>query len=594
MAKRSKRNKSEGEKIFAGSAHAEANAAWLQGDWLWGLVLIAAVFVAYSPVWWAGYIWDDDLHLTANPCIVGPLGLKEIWTTQAASICPLTLTLFWAEHWLWGLAPMPYHLVNVLFHAANATLLWRVLRELEIPGAWLGAALWALHPVQVESAAWISETKNTQSCLFYLLAILFFLKWLEAQKDRDEDAGDWNYVWTLLFAALAMASKFSMAVLPMVLMLAAWWREGRWRWRHSLRLLPIFAMSVIAGLAALMHHSLKTDPMGGIDLSRSWLERLATAGDAVWFYLGKLVWPYPLIFIYPRWNIHVDDWVSYLPLVAVIVVAVIFWRGRDSWLRPCFFALAYFLIALSPFLTLIDQSFWRYSFVEDHLQYVAAMGPLSLVAAGLVRWGNSVIPVESQLMRLLAGMLLSVLGIWSWQRAWIYQNQDTLWADTLAKNPNCWAAYNNLGEVLSQKGQIDEAIAEYKKALAINPNLDEVLYNLGIALTQKGQLYEAMTQYQKAIKIEPNFALAHINLGDIFAQKGLLEDAIAQYSMVLEIDPNYAEAYNNLGAILAQKGLPDQAVVQFKKALLLKPDFKGAQRNLELMQAELQHREGAK
>ena len=172
--------------------------SWFNRDWVWGLTCVLAVIVAYSPVWWAGYIWDDDLYVTANPCIVGPLGLKEIWTTSAADICPLTLTTFWVEHALWGLAPLPYHLVNVLLHGACAVLLWRVLRSLRVPGAWLGAALWALHPVQVESVAWITEMKNTQSGLFFLLSILFFVKWLRA-RDRRTNRRGWNYALNFAF-----------------------------------------------------------------------------------------------------------------------------------------------------------------------------------------------------------------------------------------------------------------------------------------------------------------------------------------------------------------------------------------------------------
>ncbi len=216
--------------------------AGAERDWIWALVLLAAVFLAYTPVWRAGFIWDDDMHVTANPVIVGPLGLKEIWTTNHARICPLALTTFWFEHALWGLAPLPYHLVNVLVHGLGAVVLWRVLRQLQIPGAWFGAALWALHPVQVETVAWITELKNTQSCLFYLLSILFFVKWLRAGKT----GGNWPYALTLLFAAMAMASKSSTVILPLVLCLCAWWVEGRWQWRRLIAIAPIFLMSVAA------------------------------------------------------------------------------------------------------------------------------------------------------------------------------------------------------------------------------------------------------------------------------------------------------------------------------------------------------------
>src|ERR1019366_3667033 len=161
----------------------EASAAlWLpRREWLLALLLVTATIVAYLSVWRAGFIWDDDLHLTKNPVIVGYLGFKSIWLTSAATYYPLTLTTFWVEHALWGLNPAPYHAVNVLVHAGCAVLLWRVLRQLGLGGAWLGAALWALHPVQVESVAWITELKNTQSCLFYLTSILFFLKWCEVR-----------------------------------------------------------------------------------------------------------------------------------------------------------------------------------------------------------------------------------------------------------------------------------------------------------------------------------------------------------------------------------------------------------------------------
>ena len=146
-------------------------------DWFWALLLLALVFIAYTQVFWAGFIWDDESHLTQNPCVVGPLGLKEIWTTTQAVYYPLVLTTFWALHKFVGLNPLPYHALNVLLHAVSAILLWRVLRLLELRGAWLGAALWALHPVTVQSVAWVTELKNTQSCVFYLLSILFFLKW---------------------------------------------------------------------------------------------------------------------------------------------------------------------------------------------------------------------------------------------------------------------------------------------------------------------------------------------------------------------------------------------------------------------------------
>jgi hypothetical protein len=360
MAKRSKNKKARAGGVSRRDVAtgplppARPEPAWSTRDWAWSLLLIAAVFLAYIPVWRAGYLWDDDLVLTANPCIVGPLGLKEIWTTAAADICPLTLTTFWIEHKLWGLAPLPYHLVNVLLHGLGAVVLWRVLRGLGSPGGWLGAALWALHPVQVESVAWITEMKNTQSGLFFLLSILFFLKWLGTDRGGRRNWNG-NYALTLLFAAMAMASKSSTVLLPVVLCLCAWWREGRWHWRNVAAVVPLFAMSLAAGAVSMWTQGLQTlvanDPLP----MRTGPERLALAGDNVWFYLGKLIWPHPLLTIYPPTNIDAGQLSGYLPLLAVSAVLFVLWWNRQRWGRPWFFAFAYFLVMLLPVLGLVDN-----------------------------------------------------------------------------------------------------------------------------------------------------------------------------------------------------------------------------------------------
>ncbi|MCE0496848.1 MAG: tetratricopeptide repeat protein, partial [Methylacidiphilales bacterium] len=474
--------------------------SWFSHDWLWGLILVLAVIVVYQPVWYAGFIWDDDLLVTANSCVIGPLGLKEIWTTSAGDISPLTFTTFWVEHALWGLAPLPYHLVNVLLHGICAVVLWRVLRSLQVPGAWLGAALWALHPVEVESVAWVSETKNTQSGLFFLLSILFFVRWLRA-KDLDRRTGSGgNYGLTLLFAALAMASKSSTVILPVVLCLSAWWVEGRWRWRNLARVAPVFLMSIAASALSLWTVKLNLAAATDSQPVRTWPERLVNAGVAVWFYLGKLLWPHPLNTIYPRWQINAGWWVSYLPLLAVIIVLVILWLKRESWSRPWFFVFAYFLVALLPVLGLVDHYILRYSLVFDHFQYLAGMGPLALAGAGLFMLSHVVIPGRRWLQATLGAGLLLILGTLSWQRTGDFKNEETLWSHILAWNPNCWLGHYNLGNDLVQKGQADEAIDQYQKALEIKPNYMEAHYNLGNALLHRGQLDEAIAHYQKAVE----------------------------------------------------------------------------------------------
>jgi hypothetical protein len=447
MAKRTRKRKVAARgvstKVTPTNVGVQVHSAWCRPDWFWGLTLILFVILAYAPIWHAGFIWDDDIILTANPCIVGPLGLKEIWTTSAADICPLALTTFWVEHALWGLAPLPFHLVNVLMHGACAVLLWQVLRSLRIQGAWLGAALWALHPVEVESVAWITEMKNTESALFFLLSILFFVKCLSPEnvaqqpattklpvRERVSVRNASAYAVCLLFGALAMASKSSTVVLPVVLCLCAWWLEGGWHWRNVVRVVPMFLMSIAASAVSLWTQGLQLATAPDPQWVRPWSQRLAAAGDAVWFYLGKLIWPDPLITIYPRWQIDAGQWISYLPLLAVIFLFSVLWLNRRGWSRACFFAFAYFLTALLPVLGLIDNSIFRYSMVFDHLQYLASIGPLALAGAGLARASDYVLPKRPRLQSGLCAGVLLILGIASWQRSWVYKDRETRWPRT--------------------------------------------------------------------------------------------------------------------------------------------------------------------
>ena len=581
MAQRSEKQTSLIAGDTASSTVSQVPSSNWRGWWLPGSLLVLAVLLTYSPVGWAGYIWDDKPLIAENPCIVGPLGLKEIWTTPAGSISPLTFTSFWAMHALWGATALSYHWVNVFFQAACALALWRVLRILQVPGAWLGAALWALHPLQVESVAWISEMKNTQSCLFYLLAILFYVKWLNVKKTGN--ASELNYALTLLFAGLAIASKFSTVVLPMVLWLCAWWIEGRWQWRHVVRLLPIFAMSIVASALTIWGHVSPGVVDGQVALS--WPERVALSGDVTWFYLAKLVWPYPLMMIYPRWHIDATQLLSYLPLIALLIVLVYFWLNRQTWARPYFLALSYFLIVLFPFLGFFNQSFWIYSFVEDHLQYLAGMGPLALAGAGIAQLTNAVVSVRRELQWILGGVMLFVLGMSSWVRTWTYRDEMILWTDTLSKNPDAWGGENNLGIALMKAGRVDDAMLHFQKAVQLNPDFEGAHYNFGVALLEKGQLSEAADQLQKALVLNPRHSESSNYLGLICAQRGRLDEAMALFQQALAINPHFADAHNNLGSVFALKGQLDAAISQFQEALNEQPDFSGARNNLEKAEA---------
>jgi len=418
--------------------------------------------------------------------------------------------------------------------------------RLRIPGAWLGAALWALHPVQVESVAWISEMKNAESGLFFLLSIFFFVKGAGASTPKLHAADSWNYGLTLVFAILAMASKSSTVILPVVLCLCGWWMDGSWR-RNLIKVVPIFLMSLVTAAVTIWTQWLN----GAMDpqLARSWPERLASAGDAIWFYLGKLAWPHPLLVVYPRWQIDPSQWLEYLPLVVAITVLAIFWINRDAWSRAWFLTFAYFLVALLPILGLVNNTFFRYSLVADHFQYLASMGPLALAGVGMTRLADFTFPNRRWLQSSLGAGVLLILGSLSWQENWSYESEQTLWTHTLAKDPDCWVGHNNLGNILFHNGDIDAGMSHLRRALEIRPNYAEAHYNLGVLLEQKGQAAEAFSEFQTAVKINPNFPEAHNDLGVAFSQKGQRQEAIAQFEEALRLKPDFADAQDNLAKV---------------------------------------------
>jgi protein O-mannosyl-transferase len=395
--------------------------------------------------------------------------------------------------------------------------------------------------------------------------------------------------------------------------------EGRWHWRNLPKVLPIFLMSIAASVASILTQSVRANDS---QWARSWPERLVTAGDAVWFYLGKLLWPHPLSMVYPRWQMNASHVISYLELFTVMLVTLILWFKRESWSRSFLMAWLYFLVTLLPVLGLINNTYSRYSFVADHFQYLACMGPLALAGAGLFRLADSIFRARAALQPALAAGVVLVLGLLSWQRTLVYEGEETLWNDTLVKNPNCWAGHNNLGLVLSEQGKVDEAMIQYQKSLDLNPlyikahtNLGTALVqrgrieegishfrraieiapfdiearnNLGNTLAQEGRLDEALAEFQKAVEVEPRDAGVWYNFGSAQVLKGSLDEAIADFQKALSLNPDYFEAHYNLGAILLQKGRPDEAVAQFQEAVRLNPDYGPAQDSLAKAQARAQ------
>jgi tetratricopeptide (TPR) repeat protein len=537
-----------------------------------GLVIASVLFLVYRPVWHGNFLWDDDAHVT-RPEMRSMHGLYRIWFDIGATpqYYPLTHSAFWIEEKIWGDAPLGYHLVNIALHALSALLVLRVLRRLEVPGASWAAAIFALHPLQVESVAWISELKNTLSGALCLAALLAYLRF-----DRGR-AKSWYAVALLLFG-LALLSKTVTAVLPAVVLLIFWWRRGRLAWRRDVvPLIPWFLLAAAAGaLTAWVERRL----MGaeGADFDFHGPERFLIAGRVLWFYLGKLFWPTNLVFIYPRWPIHQAGlWQAIFPVSALGVLLAL-WRIRGRTRAPLAAGLCY-AGTLFPVLGFFNVYPFRYSFVADHFQYLAGLAVIAIATGGGATYLGKSRPRRA-LGRVLGTSLLALLAVLSWRQSRIYADVETLYRATLAGNPDCWLAHNNLGNVLFHRGQLDAAIAQCRAALQTKPDFAEAHTNLGNALAARGQLHAAIAQYRRALDVKPREPETHYDLALVLVGCGAVDEAIAHFQKALEFRPDYAAAHNNLANALLSRGRVDEAIGHCQAALEIQPGLEEAHNNL--------------
>ena len=563
-------------------------SSWTR-DWLFGVLLVLTTLIAYHPVWHGSLVWDDDSWTTKISGLLRDVaGLRTMWADPGAlqQYYPLTGTTFWLDYQLWGFRTLPYHVENVLLHAFAALLFWQLLRRLELPGAWLAGAIFALHPVMVESVGWITERKNVLSLVFYLGALLAYGRFARFWKADNPLAppaarapvrfwGAYVLAFSLFLAAeMSKATAFS---LPAVLLLVCWWKRGRVRRADVLPSLPFFAVGISLGLltAWLEKHTVGAQ---GPEWAISFPERCLIAGRALWFYTGKLFWPTNLCFLYPQWKLAAGSFAQWLYPVTAGGTLLLLWLNRRRIGRGPVTAALFFAGTLFPVLGFLNAYFMRYSFVCDHWMYLSSLGLIAL-GAGWVVWAAGHVGARA-LVYVLAAILLPVLGGLTWRQSKLYTNDETLWQLTLARNPEAFMAHNNLGKARFQRGEADAAIVHFQKALAIRPDFAEAHNNLGRALFEKGRTEEAIAHFRKALETQPRNAAVYYNLGTAFYVTGQAALAIGYLQRALEFDPTLAEVHNNLGNVLCLNGQVDEAIAHFQKALQIQPGFPEAHKGL--------------
>src|SRR6266404_5529911 len=534
---------------------------------IFALVLAAVTILVYRPAWNGGFLWDDDAYVTNNELLTTPDGLRRIWFSldSPSQYFPLVYTTFRIEHAIWGLNPSGYHWINLLLHVANALLVWRALVRLKVPGAWVAGAIFALHPVHVESVAWITERKNVLMGFFFLLTLLAWIAFLDERTKRP-----WrSYGLALILYVLALSAKTTACTLPAALLLILWLQKKPINKRRLSQVVPFLILGIGMGLLAVWWERYHQGTRGVL-FALGPIERLLIASRAVWFYLSKLIWPSNLTFIYPKWNILPGHPLDYVWLLAGVVLCAVIYSARRYVGRGVEVAAAFFVATLSPVLGFIMLFTFRYTFAADHYQYLACIGPIALASAGIISLSNKFAQYRAVIVS-AALLVLASLGTLTWRQAATYTDIETLWRTTLARNPECSMAHTNLGLVLLQKGKIDDGIAHYRSALQMQPDSWDAEYNLGTALLGKSQVDEAILHCERAVRMQPTDPDALVSLGNAVLQKGRTDEAIAHYQKAMMLHPDHFLARYSLGHALLEKGELDSAIQVCRSALLLRP-----------------------
>jgi protein O-mannosyl-transferase len=560
-----------------------------KGNLILMAVLLIATCLAYLPTLWCGFIWDDDAYVEQNLTLRDWSGLFSIWfeTSATPQYYPLVHSSFWIEYQMWGLNPVGFHITNILIHAVNAILLWKVLSRLDVPGAWVAALIFAVHPVHVESVAWITERKNVLSGMFYLLSLLSILRFWHFTRPCKEtldglasESRDWKWlVPAYVCFVAALLCKTVTATLPAVILVLIWWKRGRLRLTELLCLCPMFALGIIFGLLTV---SLETTQVGaaGVDWDLSFWDRSLIAGRAITFYAEKVFWPTNLMFIYPRWQIDSKDLSQWIFPVAVLALMLALWLTRNRIGRGPLAAVLLFAGTLFPALGFFNVYPFRFSFVADHFQYLASIAMIVLGTSLVTIWAKRVFEENLQLMKFASASIAAMLMLLTALQTQIYKDRETLWRDTLRKNPECFLAHNNLGAMLTRRGDIPEAEKHIREALRIKPDFTDSVVNMARVLEVQGDFDGALKYYQEAEKQSPFYAPALNGLGAIYGTKGDMRSAEEYFRLAIRSDPKHAQARINLASILQAQADPGAAVKELELAYQYQPDSRPVQDKL--------------
>ncbi|MEE8574118.1 MAG: tetratricopeptide repeat protein [Thermodesulfobacteriota bacterium] len=582
--------------------------------YLFPIIIVALTAVAYLPAFGAGYIWDDNHHVFANPHLLDPNGIWRIWfTRESQQYYPLVYSSFWLEYRIFGASPAVYHTVNILLHSVNAVLVWVVLSRLGLRWAAAAALVFALHPVHVESVAWISERKNVLSALFYLLSLHMYLTY---EDRKDKKTRNRAYIFSLFFFLFSLLSKTVVCTLPVAIIVIDWMRGGggrRINKEYILRLVPFFIVGLVMGLVTVWWEVHQVGASGA-EWEMGVAEKLLLPGRVAWFYFLKLTLPLKLTFIYPRFTLDPTSFAQWLFPITLIAVFILLYIFKKRIGRAPVAALAFFIVTLFPALGFFNVYPFRYSFVADHFQYLASLGIICTLVGFASFLLTKFVGNKKTVHIAVTIIVLIPLLILTFLQCRVYKDEETLWTDVLEKNPTAWIAYNNLGAIYLEHRDVNEAVdafnrslsiwsgnteahlnlgstflalaryeraeTHYREALRIDPELPRALSGLSVTLAYVGRINEAYEAGKKAVSLGAGNAIIHNGFGIVLERAGKRNEAIEQYRLAIKSAPGFAQAYNNLGVALTRSGSYADAISSFQKAVEINPTYAEGHYNL--------------
>lgn len=552
------------------------------------VVIVLAGFLIYLPTLQGEWLWDDDVMLLANPTVQsGSLsGLLKLWLNpDGIDYFPLTYSALWLQWMFFGVDSTGYHVVNILLHVINGLLLWFLLEKMRIPGAYAAALIFTVHPVCVESVAWVAETKNTLSTCLFLSSCVF---WVEQDVLETGPRRERLYFCSIVFYLLGMFAKTSMVAMPVLTLLYAWWRRGNIKTQDIIRAAPLFLISIVLGLITIQFQHGKAIgeeqlPIGGI------ASRIAIAGMAIFFYLRTLVWPVHLLPIYPQWNVDPPQLWQFIPWLIIVCVIWWLWTKRTApWSCHTLFAFGFFFLMIAPVLGFINISYMRISWVADHFLYLPMIGPLVLVVATVSKWLSTRKPKEQLALNCLAFVFIFFLAGNSFFYSTAWAKEEFLWDHTLLYNHDAWQAHNRLGVKKLSKNDLEGAEYHFRNASRLRPDLGETKNNLGLTLARTGRLDEAIEIYKSAIRASPNILTIRKNLADACMELGKYKEACSSYQQILNHTPDDAFILNLHAIALFKLGKTQTAIREFRRVLELDPNFDEAFESLKVALAKLE------